>query len=217
MTASLQAALRRFAPQLIALAAILALNAAVFPGFFDLTIQNGRLYGSLGSIRHDARIMQQPFPDIAPEQLAAWADKFTRLFTRSIFNLRNAAAAAKPTILPRIDISGVAHATLLTPIEDFSGQVIGVAAIAFDIVVAAAAIAEVVAGSAIEVVGFGIAIQLVIVGTANQRVEARQVVGTVGGEGTPEGPHMEFQVRMPLRGGVPEAVDPLGWLRSRAR
>lgn len=53
--------------------------------------------------------------------------------------------------------------------------------------------------------------------TANQRVEARQVVGTVGGEGTPEGPHMEFQVRMPLRGGVPEAVDPLGWLRSRAR
>lgn len=27
----------------------------------------GRLYGSLGSIRHDARIMQQPFPDIAPD------------------------------------------------------------------------------------------------------------------------------------------------------
>ncbi|HUH11845.1 MAG TPA: peptidoglycan DD-metalloendopeptidase family protein [Longimicrobiales bacterium] len=51
----------------------------------------------------------------------------------------------------------------------------------------------------------------------NQRVEARQVVGTVGGEGTPEGAHMEFQVRMPLRGGVPEAVDPLGWLRGRNR
>jgi galactofuranose transport system permease protein len=47
MTASLQAALRRFAPQLVALAAILALNALVFPGFFDITIQNGRLYGSL--------------------------------------------------------------------------------------------------------------------------------------------------------------------------
>ena len=46
--------------------------------------------------------------------------------------LRKAGAAAKPTILPRIDINGVAHATLLTPIEDFSGKVIGVAAIAFD-------------------------------------------------------------------------------------
>ena len=47
MTAAAQATLRRFTPQLVALAAILALNALVFPGFFDLTVQNGRLYGSL--------------------------------------------------------------------------------------------------------------------------------------------------------------------------
>ncbi len=39
------------------------------------------------------------------------------------------------------------------------------------------------------------------------------VVGTVGGERTPEGPHVEFQIRAP--GG--QAVDPLGWLRDRAR
>ncbi len=38
-----------------------------------------------------------------------------------------------------------------------------------------------------------------------------QVIGTVGGEGTPEGAHVEFQIRTP--GG--EAVDPLAWLRGR--
>lgn len=38
-----------------------------------------------------------------------------------------------------------------------------------------------------------------------------QVVGTVGGEGTPEGTHIEFQIRAP--GG--QAVDPLAWLRKR--
>lgn len=38
-----------------------------------------------------------------------------------------------------------------------------------------------------------------------------QVVGTVGGESTPEGAHVEFQIRTP--GG--EAVDPLTWLRGR--
>src|SRR5690606_27239532 len=49
------------------------------------------------------------------------------------------------------------------------------------------------------------------------RVAARQVIGTVGGEKTPEGPHIEFQVRAPVgRSGVPEPVDPLSWLRSRA-
>ncbi|MBI4544633.1 MAG: peptidoglycan DD-metalloendopeptidase family protein [Gemmatimonadetes bacterium] len=50
-----------------------------------------------------------------------------------------------------------------------------------------------------------------------QRVGARQVIGTVGGQRTPEGPHIEFQVRAPTRGGLPEPVDPLGWLRERAR
>ncbi|MGH6762398.1 MAG: ABC transporter permease [Phyllobacterium sp.] len=39
--------MRRFAPQIIALVVILGLNAMVFPSFFDLQIQNGRLYGSL--------------------------------------------------------------------------------------------------------------------------------------------------------------------------
>jgi murein hydrolase activator len=39
-----------------------------------------------------------------------------------------------------------------------------------------------------------------------------QVIGTVGGEDTPDGPRLEFQIREPGGG----AVDPLGWLR-RAR
>lgn len=46
-------------------------------------------------------------------------------------------------------------------------------------------------------------------------VEAGQVVGTVGGEGTPEGPHLEFQIRAPVDGGSPQARDPLQWLRPR--
>jgi murein hydrolase activator len=40
-----------------------------------------------------------------------------------------------------------------------------------------------------------------------------QTVGTVGGNGRAEGPHIEFQIRAP--GG--EAVDPLIWLRPRTR
>lgn len=47
-------------------------------------------------------------------------------------------------------------------------------------------------------------------------IAAGDVIGTVGGEQTPEGPHVEFQVRAPIRGTVPEPVDPLTWLRSRA-
>ena len=43
------------------------------------------------------------------------------------------------------------------------------------------------------------------------RVPRGAVVGTVGGTSTPEGPHIEFQIRAP--GG--EAVDPLGWLRKQ--
>jgi septal ring factor EnvC (AmiA/AmiB activator) len=49
-----------------------------------------------------------------------------------------------------------------------------------------------------------------------QRIVVGQQVGTVGGERTAEGPHIEFQVRAPLRGDTPEAVDPLSWLRARA-
>jgi len=48
-----------------------------------------------------------------------------------------------------------------------------------------------------------------------RNVQAGQVVGTVGGSGTPEGPHLEFQIRAPVGGGAPQAMDPLQWLRSR--
>jgi murein hydrolase activator len=51
---------------------------------------------------------------------------------------------------------------------------------------------------------------------AGQRITAGQIVGTVGGEGTPEGPHLEFQVRTPGAGGAPSPVDPLNWLRAKA-
>lgn len=37
----------RLAPQLVALAVILLLNVLAFPNFFDIGVQNGRLYGSL--------------------------------------------------------------------------------------------------------------------------------------------------------------------------
>lgn len=43
-----------------------------------------------------------------------------------------------------------------------------------------------------------------------ETIARNQVVGTVGGTGTPEGPHLEFQIRAP--GAV--AVDPLEWLRA---
>jgi septal ring factor EnvC (AmiA/AmiB activator) len=46
-------------------------------------------------------------------------------------------------------------------------------------------------------------------------VEAGQVVGTVGGADTPEGPHLEFQIRAPVGGSSPQAQDPLQWLRPR--
>lgn len=46
-------------------------------------------------------------------------------------------------------------------------------------------------------------------------VEVGQVVGTVGGEDTPEGPHIEFQIRAPSGTGAPQAQDPMEWLRPR--
>ena len=48
-----------------------------------------------------------------------------------------------------------------------------------------------------------------------REVAVGQVVGTVGGADTPEGPHMEFQIRVPIDGGAPRAQDPLAWLRAR--
>jgi septal ring factor EnvC (AmiA/AmiB activator) len=49
-----------------------------------------------------------------------------------------------------------------------------------------------------------------------RQVQAGQVVGTVGGAQTPEGPHLEFQIRAPVGGGAPQAMDPLQWLRNRS-
>lgn len=51
-----------------------------------------------------------------------------------------------------------------------------------------------------------------------RQVSPGQVVGTVGGGDTPEGPHLEFQIRAPeVANGNPLAQDPLQWLRSRNR
>lgn len=47
-------------------------------------------------------------------------------------------------------------------------------------------------------------------------VGAGQVVGTVGGADTPEGPHLEFQIRAPVDGDLPRAQDPLQWLKPVA-
>ncbi|HSJ08657.1 MAG TPA: peptidoglycan DD-metalloendopeptidase family protein [Longimicrobiales bacterium] len=48
-----------------------------------------------------------------------------------------------------------------------------------------------------------------------QQITSGQAIGTVGGEQMAEGPHIEFQVRVPTESGI-EAVDPLAWLRARA-
>lgn len=49
-----------------------------------------------------------------------------------------------------------------------------------------------------------------------QEVGAGQVLGRVGGSGSPEGPHLEFQIWEPGGGGMPRPVDPVRWLRSRS-
>ncbi len=49
-----------------------------------------------------------------------------------------------------------------------------------------------------------------------REVMENDVVGTVGGADTPEGSHLEFQVRAPMEeGSSPQAQDPLIWLRGR--
>jgi len=48
-----------------------------------------------------------------------------------------------------------------------------------------------------------------------QKITGGQILGTVGGEQTAEGAHLEFQVRVPVDGAI-EPVDPLSWLRARA-
>lgn len=49
-----------------------------------------------------------------------------------------------------------------------------------------------------------------------QSIPAGHVLGTVGGERTPEGPHIEFRVQAPVGGSMPEPVDPVPWLRARS-
>ena len=48
-----------------------------------------------------------------------------------------------------------------------------------------------------------------------QQINSAQVIGTVGGSDTPEGSHIEFQVRTPVDGGSPQAIDPIQWLKPR--
>lgn len=47
MTSTVRTYLGRLLPQLIALAIIITAISIIFPGFLNLQIQNGRLYGSL--------------------------------------------------------------------------------------------------------------------------------------------------------------------------
>lgn len=49
-----------------------------------------------------------------------------------------------------------------------------------------------------------------------QSVTAGQVIGSVGGAATAEGPHIEFQIYEPGGEGDPRPVDPVRWLRGRS-
>lgn len=48
-----------------------------------------------------------------------------------------------------------------------------------------------------------------------QSVRAGEVLGGVGGRGSREGPHLEFQIWAPGARGGPRTVDPVEWLRDR--
>jgi septal ring factor EnvC (AmiA/AmiB activator) len=51
---------------------------------------------------------------------------------------------------------------------------------------------------------------------ANQRIEGGALVGRSGGQGTEEGPHLEFQIRqVPKTGTQPLPLDPLNWLKPK--
>ena len=47
-------------------------------------------------------------------------------------------------------------------------------------------------------------------------VDSGQILGGVGGGGSPEGPHIEFQILQPSSVGEPRPVDPVRWLRDRS-
>jgi murein DD-endopeptidase MepM/ murein hydrolase activator NlpD len=47
-------------------------------------------------------------------------------------------------------------------------------------------------------------------------VDSGQILGGVGGSGSPEGSHIEFQILQPGSAGEPRPVDPVRWLRDRS-
>ncbi len=47
-------------------------------------------------------------------------------------------------------------------------------------------------------------------------VDSGQILGSVGGSGSPEGAHIEFQILQPGAAGEPRPVDPVRWLRNRS-
>lgn len=49
---------------------------------------------------------------------------------------------------------------------------------------------------------------------ADEQVDRGRVVGTVGGSGSREGPHVQFEIHEPGADGSPRAVDPVKWLRE---
>lgn len=49
-----------------------------------------------------------------------------------------------------------------------------------------------------------------------QEIRKGQVIGTVGGADSREGPHIQFEIHEPSPDGAPRAVDPVRWLRSRS-
>lgn len=52
--------------------------------------------------------------------------------------------------------------------------------------------------------------------STGQEVAKGQVIGTVGGSGSREGPHVQFEIHVPGGDGSPRAVDPVKWLRERS-
>jgi len=86
--------------------------------FFDRFTENAKAKAALFVLRDDK---VETFSTTFPED---------QVFDEG--SLRDAAGRTAPTILPEITVAGIAHAVMLTPIADFSGAVIGVAAIGFD-------------------------------------------------------------------------------------
>lgn len=86
--------------------------------FFDRFTERSSAFAALYILREEA---METFASTFPENTAL--DEAV---------LRGVARTAQSEILPKVSIDGLAHAMLLTPIEDFSGNVIGVAAIGFD-------------------------------------------------------------------------------------